>query len=367
LLDSVAAAGVDIARVTSFASMALHPETGATRLVQVRAPEPGFPFYGTIETQPAGQWATLHQGRNLVVDPALLIALGAEIGDSVSIGATRFRITGALERMPGDVEVASFAPRVFIPAAHSRRRSCSASARASTTKRSCASPTRGWRTRSSRQPEVWRAERVRARTLEDQQRSMEEALGRLSDFLGLTGVFALLLGGIGVASAMGAYMARKADGGRGAALPRRHRAPGVRDLSDPGRRDGAGGCDGRRRARRSGAVDPPAHARGPPSGRRPDPARRRRRGDGMFVGVWTAVAFALLPLLQVRTVAPLSALRRRVEPIRIAAGDPVRIAAWVGLAAASPPVMYQAGSPSSASWSPSIAAPCSSSGSPPAG
>src|SRR5690606_13700245 len=58
---------------------------------------------------------------------------------------------------------------------------------------------------------LWRAERVRARTLEDQQERMEEALGRLSDFLGLIGVFALLLGGIGVSSAMAAYMARKAD------------------------------------------------------------------------------------------------------------------------------------------------------------
>jgi putative ABC transport system permease protein len=138
LLDSVGAAGPDVVRVTSFASMALHPGTGATRLVQVRAPEPGFPYYGTIETQPAGQWETLHDGRNLVVDPALLIALGAEIGDSVAIGATRFRITGALERMPGDVEVASSSPppRCW-------RRSFSVTARASTTRRISASLTRG--------------------------------------------------------------------------------------------------------------------------------------------------------------------------------------------------------------------------------
>jgi putative ABC transport system permease protein len=38
VLDSIAATGVDISRVTSFASMARRPETGATRLVQVRAP-----------------------------------------------------------------------------------------------------------------------------------------------------------------------------------------------------------------------------------------------------------------------------------------------------------------------------------------
>src|SRR5690606_17808156 len=33
-------------------------------------------------------------------------------------------------------------------------------------------------------------------------------------------------------------------------------------------------------------------------------------------------------LLQVRTVSPLSALRRRVEPIHVPGSDPVRLGAW---------------------------------------
>src|SRR5262249_51119504 len=49
------------------------------------------------------------------------------------------------------------------------------------------------------------------RTAEQQQDRLDRALGRLGDFLGLVGTFALLLGGIGVASAMGAYMAQKRE------------------------------------------------------------------------------------------------------------------------------------------------------------
>src|SRR5690606_36119551 len=86
VLESLARLGIDVAYVTSFASMARHAESGATRLVQVRAAEPGFLFYGTIETAPVGRWATLHDDRNVVVDPALLVALGAEIGDAIEIG-----------------------------------------------------------------------------------------------------------------------------------------------------------------------------------------------------------------------------------------------------------------------------------------
>src|SRR5690606_19519044 len=119
LLDEFAAEGIAVARVTSFASMARHTGSGATRLVQVRAIEPGFPFYGTIETNPPGRWQALHDGRNAVVDPALLVALDAEVGDTISIGETELTVTGALDRLPGDIEIASsFAPRVFMPAAY---------------------------------------------------------------------------------------------------------------------------------------------------------------------------------------------------------------------------------------------------------
>jgi putative ABC transport system permease protein len=347
LLDSVADTGVDIARVTSFASMAFHPGTGGTRLVQVRAPEPGFPFYGTIETIPAGQWATLHEGRNIVVDPALLIALGAEIGDSISIGATRFLITGALERIPGDVEIASsFAPRVFIPAGilpetellgFGARVDYEAFLR-------IPDPTQAAGFIEGYE-DIWRAQRVRARTLEDQQQSMEEALGRLSDFLGLTGVFALLLGGIGVASAMGAYMARKADG---VAVLRclgatARQVFGIY-LIQAALMGFAGAAVG---VALGGGVQwlLPRMLQGLLPVDVPISLDGVAVLTGMIVGVWTAVVFAILPLLQIRTVSPLSALRKRVEPLRIAGGDPVRWLAWVLLGASVLLlIVYQAGS-----------------------
>lgn len=335
LLDSLAASGVEVVRATSFASMVLHEGTGGTRLVQVRAPDPGFPFYGTILTEPEGAWETFHEGRNMIVDPGLLLALDAEVGDSVSLGATRFRIGGTLERIPGDIEIASsFAPRVFIP--------------------SGALPETGLTGFGARieydaylripEPELaaafvgdhrdtWRSDRVRARTVEDQRQSMEEAIGRMSDFLGLTGVFALLLGGIGVASAMTAYMARKAD----AVAVLRCLGATARQivgiyLIQAGVLGFAGALAG---VVLGGAVqwalprlfagllpvDVPIHLDGIAA------------VTGIIVGVWAAVVFALLPLLQIRAISPLSALRRRVEPIRIPARDPVRFTAWALLSA----------------------------------
>src|SRR3712207_7280446 len=60
------------------------PRNGNTRLVQVRAVTEGYPFYGQVITEPAGVWARLHGGANAVVDPALLVALDARVGDTIS-------------------------------------------------------------------------------------------------------------------------------------------------------------------------------------------------------------------------------------------------------------------------------------------
>jgi len=175
---------------------------------------------------------------------------------------------------------------------------------------------------------------------------MEEALGRLSDFLGLTGVFALLLGGIGVASAMGAYMARKADG-----------VAVLRCLGATARQVFGIYIIQAAVMGLAGAVAGVALGGGVQwllprmlEGLLPVDVPIRLDGvavaTGLIVGVWTAVAFALLPLLQVRTVSPLSALRRRVEPIRISWSDPLRLAAWVVLAASVLLlIMVQAGHP----------------------
>jgi len=333
VLESLARGGIEIARVTSFASMARHADNGATRLVQVRAAEPGFPFYGTIETSPAGQWASLHDDRNAVVEPALLVALGAEIGDVIEIGKARFRIIGELHRMPGDIEIASsFAPRVFIPAQYVEETELLGYGARVTYEAFLRVPDPelaetiddGFRP-------IWRAERVRSRTLQEQQEQMDEALGMLGRYLGLVGVFALLLGGIGVASAMSAYMSRKVDS---IAVLRCLGATSREVLALYLLQAGAMGLAGALVGVLAGAVvqwvlprmltgllpvDVPIRVDGPAA------------LTGVIAGVATALAFALLPLLEIRTVSPLRALRRRVEPLAARGQDKLRLGTAVAL------------------------------------
>src|SRR3954469_18478960 len=91
LLDTLSRSS-ESARVTSFSGMAYVPRTAGARLVQVAAVAGGFPFYGEIRTDPARAWNELQAGRHTVVDPSLLTALGARVGDTVSLGESRFVI-----------------------------------------------------------------------------------------------------------------------------------------------------------------------------------------------------------------------------------------------------------------------------------
>jgi putative ABC transport system permease protein len=211
LLDSLAASGVTIARVTSFLSMTSGPAPDAARLAQVRGVEPGFPFYGEILTSPTGAWDRLHGGQHALADPALLLSLGAEIGDSVALGSLSFEIVGIVENVPGEPEFsAMFAPRFFIPHEYV----------AATGLLTFGS--RADHDAMLRLPEGANAAEfeealeprfdtlgLRATTVDDTRRSLTRGIDELRSFLGIVGLVALLLGGVGVASAIHAFVAEK--------------------------------------------------------------------------------------------------------------------------------------------------------------
>lgn len=282
LLDSLNTAGVPHARIATFASMALAEPSGNTRLVQVRAVSPGYPFYGVIETDPGGGWSTVHDSPVVFVDPSLLIALNAVVGDSLRLGTMMFQIGGTLGNVPGDAGItAVIGPRVYIsdrwipqtgllkfgsraeydavlklpptlaakgPAAQFartlRRRidpvaaardeaaernnengrgrggddtpapADSNTADSSATAASVAvtavvvAPSD---TADAQLASAAPRTRVRVRTVADTERDFTEAVVRLADFLSIVGLVALLLGGIGVASGVNAFVTAKID------------------------------------------------------------------------------------------------------------------------------------------------------------
>ncbi|HEU4996029.1 MAG TPA: FtsX-like permease family protein [Gemmatimonadaceae bacterium] len=215
LLDSLATAGVGVTHVTTFASMGLVPRSGLTRLVQVRAVSARYPFYGEITTEPAGAWARLQSGRHAIVDPSLLVSLDAQLGDTLMLGTARFVILATLRSVPGDLGVsAAIGPRIYIPDAYLGETGLlvfGSRAEYETLLKMppSLSPARfagRFNVRFSTD-----TPRVRLRTVAENEFNLTQSIDQLGDFLGIVGLVALLLGGIGVASGVHAFVMRKID------------------------------------------------------------------------------------------------------------------------------------------------------------
>lgn len=113
IMDSLGGAQ---AKEINFASMAAFPGYDATKLVQVRGIQGGFPFYGEVETKPALAATQYQQENSALVDATVMLQLDLKVGDSIKIGKVTLPISGALKSVPGSTAIfSSVAPAVLIP------------------------------------------------------------------------------------------------------------------------------------------------------------------------------------------------------------------------------------------------------------
>jgi len=322
------------ARVTSFGAMAFFPRTTGTRLVQVTAAEPGYPFYGRIETAPAGEWERLADRGGALVDASLLAALGASVGDTLALGEARFTVRGTVVNVPGDVGVrTAFGPRVFITAARVPETALLGGMGARGRYEAFLELPRGVPAQrlADRFRSAFQAERVNLRTVSEDQSRMNETLSRLGRYLGLVALVALLLGGLGVASAVHVFIRRKLEtvavlrclGARASVVLAVYLVQAAA-IGFLGSLLGAGlGVLVQLALPRLLRDFLPVDVAWSPS--------VSAIAGGMALGLWVAGAFSLLPLLAVRRVSPLQALRRPYEEDGRPPRDGARLLALLAL------------------------------------
>ncbi|MEK6769992.1 MAG: FtsX-like permease family protein [Gemmatimonadota bacterium] len=330
VLDSVTRAGARVARRSSFSSMAYVRRTEGIRLVDVRAVGPGFPFYGDVVTSPAGRWRALDTARVAIVDTSLLVALNAHVGDTLEIGSAQFPIAGVVSEVPGHVTggLNAFGTQVYIPIRHvpATRLIVFGSRVRNHALIKLADP-RDARRLIVRHRALFDRERVGTQTADETQSEITGVLDNLSTFLQFVGLIALLLGGIGVASGVGAFVAGKIDTvatlrclGAGRPLVFAVYLTQAAGLGLIAATAGAGLGVGTQLLLPWLLRDLlPADVR---FSLEPDVIL-----GGIGIGVAVAVLFALRPLLEVRLVSPLQAIRRAYETAPVRARDPWRLAA----------------------------------------
>ncbi|WP_339877081.1 FtsX-like permease family protein [uncultured Algoriphagus sp.] len=210
--QAIDSAATKMASEVNFASMVAFPETGASRLTQVRALEGAFPFYGFFETIPTSGDADFRSGgKKALVEKTLMAQFNAEIGDQIKVGEVLFTVVGELQSVPGQTGItASVAPAVYIPMDYLAETGL---------------VQYGSRVNYSRYfrfadgtdvdalikpyDEQWEEERIDADTVEDRKRSTGRSFANMSNFLSLVAFIALLLGCVGVASAVNVFVKEK--------------------------------------------------------------------------------------------------------------------------------------------------------------
>ncbi len=97
------------------ASMVMFMNTGKSRLVKLTALQGDFPFYGKMVTQPDNASRLMKSGRYAMLDESLAHQFEMSSEDSVKIGNTMFKVAGVVTKIPGGGALTStLAPSVYI-------------------------------------------------------------------------------------------------------------------------------------------------------------------------------------------------------------------------------------------------------------
>ncbi len=115
-LAQIQAEGTAMTTVTETVSMASAARTLDPLLVSLKAVDPAhYPFYGSVELDPAGSLAHVLTPDTVVVADDLLVRLKLKVGDQLKIGDKLFRIAAVVTNEPDRLS-SSFAagPRVLI-------------------------------------------------------------------------------------------------------------------------------------------------------------------------------------------------------------------------------------------------------------
>ena len=205
------ARGATLSDVVQMRSMLVAP-SGERQLVELKAVDTNWPLVGApvlVPPQPLADALAEHDGTyGLLAQPVVLDRLGLRVGDPVRLGAANFRVAGALANEPDQVATPSIlGARVVIAAAalprtglivpgsivrHALRLTLQTPSAAPAVANALrnAFPDTGWRLREPR----------------DAAPGVKRFVDQTSEFLTLVGLTSLLVGGIGVANGVRAWL-----------------------------------------------------------------------------------------------------------------------------------------------------------------
>jgi putative ABC transport system permease protein len=344
----LAEAGATSLRSVELATMvrAADREDGLTRMVELRAVEEGFPYYGRLALEGGQPFSyDLLENGGALARPELLAQLDLRVGDALMIGGQPFTIRGVIESEPGRrLGAFSLGPRVFVSIADLDRTGLLSFGSRASYQRLVKVPDAELDGLVTALRADFANAFVRIRSYKATEDDIGEDFARAEDYLSLVGLVIVILGGIGVSSVTRVFVQQKI---RSIAILK---CVGARSsqllavyLAQVGLLGLAGCALGVAIAAAAIAAVPLAlDAAATPGVSIHYGLTTAAVLQGAGIGLLVSVLFALVPLLHVRRVKPSRLLRDEADPSR---PDVVQVAAVGFVAAALVAVtVWQAGS-----------------------
>src|SRR5450432_2812928 len=214
VLNGLNQRGVERTWITETVTMASSEATPDPLLISVKAVDPNaYPYYGVVKLDPPRALRQALDSRSVVVSDDLLMRLKVRTGETIRIGGQDFRIAGVVasepDRMTGSLNVG---PRVMISREGLERTGLIGIGSRAAERFLFKLPAAGT-------PSVGEVRQVLKRTfpeatIADYREThpiITRGLDRSTTFLSLIGLIALVIGAMGVASAMHGHLQQKLD------------------------------------------------------------------------------------------------------------------------------------------------------------
>jgi putative ABC transport system permease protein len=225
VLDKLSGHGVMLTHVSELIAMAARvdsPSSGPpTQIIELKAVEPQYPLYGSIRLDPQLPLSQLLSAQlpqcptrpcfGVLVQESLLIRMGLRVGQRLTIGQAQFMITGVLRTEPDRmVNAFSLGPRVLMS-----REGLQATELIKVGSRIRERYLLKLPGTVPSEPLLYElrgllaADSARVSSYRDAQPQLKQSLEQLTRYIGLIGLTALFVGGLGVATSVHAFVREK--------------------------------------------------------------------------------------------------------------------------------------------------------------
>lgn len=211
--ERLKAAGAESIRSIELATMARPADRvdGRARMVELRAVENGFPYYGSMTLADGVPYRhALLENFGVLVRPELLAQLNVAIGDGLTIGSQRFTIRGVILTEPGRrLGAFSIGPRVFVDLADLQKTGLMGFGSRVAMQRLLKVPEAAFDQLIVDLRADFKNEFARVRSYKATEDDIGEDFTRAENYLSLVGLVIVILGGIGVSSVTRVFVQQK--------------------------------------------------------------------------------------------------------------------------------------------------------------